>query len=185
MLQRDNVNNNIGACDNVRMESPKSSNIESPIITRMANHVLSESNQEEQNNIPEIIIQSPQERSMESNEDINQEILMIEALDDQSQDNNDNGTDLQISRVALNSKIDVSEIMLSNIGDRLNCTSPQHNVEMEMDDLDSQINNVKSSYRKKKNPLMRGSAREIGEKYRQKYMSNTDTEQQQMQRRLS
>ena len=31
---------------------------------------------------------------MESNEDINQEILMIEALDDQSQDNNDNGTDL-------------------------------------------------------------------------------------------
>ena len=31
---------------------------------------------------------------MESTEDINQEILMIEALDNQSQDNNDNGTDI-------------------------------------------------------------------------------------------
>ena len=69
--------------------------------------------------------------------------------------------------------------MLSNIGDRLNCTSPQHNVEMEIDDLDSQINNVKSSYRKKRNPLMRGSARQIGEKFRQKYMTNKDMEQQQ------
>ena len=96
---------------------------------------------------------------MESAEAINQDILMIEALDAQSNDNNDNRMNLTLSRVALNSRNNDSEIILAKEGERLNCTSPQHDVEMEADDLGGQINCVKSSYRRTKNPLMRGSAR--------------------------